>query len=125
LDNFLAFEKVPSVIWDVVGNLSRVSSRSAATVFSLSKKGKDYISALIDLADEIRKGAGSKTLEKKILMAIHGTNETIEYQESILLPSGQPIAKWTKNGLQFAKDIPLNQKEIAETLVKYFQSIVR
>ena len=97
LDNYLAFEKVPAIIWDAVGNLSRVSSRSAATIFSLSKKGKDYISALIDLADEIRKGAGSKTLEKKVMLAIHGTNETIEYQESILLPSGQSIAKWTKN----------------------------
>jgi len=124
LDNYLAFEKVPSDIWDAVGNLSRVSSRSAATIYSLSKKGKDYIAALIDLAEEIRKGTGCKTLEKKVMLAVHGPNGTIEYQESILLPSGQPIAKWTKNGLLFAKDIPLNQTEIADALVKYFQTIV-
>lgn len=125
LDNYLAFEKIPTPIWDAVGNLSRLSSRSAATIYSLSKKGKDYVAALIELAEDIRKGTGSKTLEKKVLQAINGHSETLDYQQSIFLPSGQPIAKWTKNGIQFAKDIPLNQEEIANTLVKYFQDVIK
>ena len=121
LDNYLAFEKVPYAIWEAVSNLSRVSSRSAATIHSLSKKGDAYKAALIDLADDIRKGAGSKTIERKVLEEINGTDGTIEYHKSISLPSGQSIAKWTKNGLQFAKDIPMNQKEIADMLIQYFQ----
>ena len=125
LDNFLTFEKVPSIIWEAVGNLSRVSSRSAATIYNLSKKGKDYTDALIDLADEIRKGAGCKKLENMVMLAVNGDAETIEFQQTILLPSGQPIAKWTKNGIQFAKDIPINQNDIAHVLIKYFQKSVQ
>jgi ParB family chromosome partitioning protein len=45
LDNYLTFEKALSSSWEAVGNLSRVSSRSAATIYSLSKRGKDYTDA--------------------------------------------------------------------------------
>ncbi len=125
MDNYLTFEKVPSIIWEAVGNLSRVSSRSAAAIYNLSKKGKDYTDALIDLADEIRKGAGCKKLENMVMLAVKGDTETIEFQQTILLASGQPIAKWTKNGIQFAKDISVNQNDIAHILIKYFQKSVQ
>ena len=121
LDNYLTFEKVPTAIWEAVGNLSRVSSRSAATIYSLSKKGKDYTDALIEFADEIRKGAGCKKLENMVMHAVNGNTEAIEFRQTIVLPSGQPIAKWTKNGIQFAKDVPINQNEVANILIKYFQ----
>ena len=122
LDNFLTFEKIPATIWEAVGNPSRVSSRTAATILSLSQKGEKYISALIQLAEEIRKGAGSRTLEQKVLEAINGKYNTIEFEKKITLPSGQVVAKWTKGGLQFAKDIPLNQKEIENILMAYFEN---
>jgi len=122
LENFLAFEKVPQPIWDAVSNLSRVSSRTAATIYALSKKGKEYVAALIELADEIRKGAGSRTLEQKVLETINGKDNTIEFEKKITLPSGQVVAKWTKGGLQFAKDIPLNQEEIEAILMTYFEN---
>lgn len=125
LDNYLTFEKVRSSIWEAVGNLSRVSSKSAGTIFKLSKMGEDYINALIDLADEIRKGVGCKTLEKMVMLAVNGDTETIDFQQSILLPSGQPIAKWTKNGLQFSRNIPVNQNDIANILIKYFQEEIK
>jgi ParB family chromosome partitioning protein len=125
LQNFLDFEKVPQAIWDAVGNLSRVSSRTASTIYALSQKGKNYISALIDLAEEIRKGIGSRTLEQKVLEAINGKDNIIEFQEKILLPSGKVVAHWTKSGIQFAKDIHFNQKEFEKIVVRYFEKTLK
>jgi len=121
LNHFLCFKKVPHQIWEVVGNPSRVSSRTAATIHSLAKKGQEYIDALIELAEEISKGTGSKTIEKAVLEAVSGHNPTIEYEQKIVLPSGQLIAKWTKGGLQFSKDISLDQMEIEKVLIQYFE----
>ena len=120
LQNYLNFEKVPQPIWEAVGNLSKISSRTASTIYLLSQKGKNYITALVDLADEIRKGIGSRTLEQKVLEAINGEDNIIEFQEKILLPSGKVIAYWTKSGIQFAKDIHFSQKEIEKIIVRYF-----
>ena len=74
------------------------------------------------MAEEIRKGIGSRTLEQKVLETINGKDNTIEFEKKITLLSGQVIAKWTKGGLQFAKDIPLNQQEIEANLVAYFEN---
>ena len=121
LQNFLDFEKVPQAIWDAVGNLSRVSSRTASTIYALSQKGKNYITALVDLADKVRNGIGSRTLEKKVLEAVKGEGNIIEFQDKILLPSGKVVAYWTKSGIQFAKDIHFNQKKFEKIVVRYFE----
>lgn len=125
LQNFLDFEKVPQAIWDAVGNLSKVSSRTASTIYALSQKGKNYITTLVDLAEEIRKGTGSRRLEQRVLEAVNGKDSIIGFQEKILLPSGQVIANWTKGGIQFAKDIPFNQKEFEKIVVEYFQKALK
>jgi len=125
LQNFLDFEKVPQTIWDAVGNLSRVSSRTASTIYALSQKGKSYITALVDLGEEIRKGAGSRTLEQMVMEAVNGKGNTIEVDRKVTLPSGQVIAKWTKSGIQFARDIPLDQKELEKIVVEYFKKVLK
>jgi len=125
LDNFLTFKKIPATIWEAVGNPSRVSSRTAATILALSQKGNKYVSALIDLAEDIRKGAGSRTLEQKVLEAINGKYGKRGVQEQIALPSGKVVARWTKNGIQFAKDIPLNQEAFEKMVVQFFKKALK
>ncbi|WP_010303438.1 ParB/RepB/Spo0J family partition protein [Candidatus Odyssella thessalonicensis] len=125
LDNYLAFDKVPSLIWDTVGNLTRVSSRSAAAILSLANKGEAYVEALIEIADDIRKGAGCKAIEEKVLHIVTGSKGILDCQQKIVLPSGQSIARWTKKGLEFEKELPLNQQEIAQMLIKYFQTTLK
>ena len=51
-----------------------------------------------------------------------GKTIRLNLKKKITLLSGQVIAKWTKGGLQFAKDIPLNQQEIEANLVAYFEN---
>jgi hypothetical protein len=41
--------------------MSKVSAKTTETIYSLEKNGKAYIDAMIDLAEEIRKGTGTKT----------------------------------------------------------------
>jgi ParB family chromosome partitioning protein len=121
LDNFLTFERIPATIWEAVGNPSRVSSRSAATILALSQKGAKYLSALIHLAEDIRKGAGSRTLEQKVLKAVNHKGQDIGFQEHIMLPSGKIIATWARSGIQFAKDITFDKEEFEKIVVDYFQ----
>ena len=120
LNRFLCFRKVPSKIWEAVSNPSKVSSRTAETINALAKKGEEYVNAIIDLAEEIRKGTGSTTLEKMVLEAVNGGTNTVQFEKTIALPSGQVIAKWTKGGLQFAKDIPLDQEHFEKMVIQYF-----
>jgi len=125
LMNFLSFDKVPQDIWDAVGHLSRVSSRTASTIYALSQKGKDHISALIGMAEDIRKGTGSFKIEQRVLKAVSGGENKINVQGKILLPSGEVVANWTKGGIQFAKDIPFNQGEFEKIVIKYFQKALK
>ena len=121
LDNFLTFERIPATIWEAVGNPSRVSSRSAATILALSQKGDKYLSALIHLAEDIRKGAGSRTLEQKVLEAVNGKGRNAASRKVITLPSGIVIANWADDGIKFAKNIPFNHEELEKIVVDYFQ----
>ena len=125
LENFLAFEKIPQRIWEVVNNPSRVSSRTAATIYALSQKGEEFISALIDLAEEIRKGIGSRTLEQKIQEILYGAPTAIEFQKTITLPTGLSLGRWTKKGIEFSSEIPLNQNEIEAHLIQYFDQVIQ
>ncbi len=66
LNNYLAFAHVPEKIWVAVGDLSRVSAKTAAVILSLSKKGQLYEDALISIGEKIAHGFG----EKRILEAV-------------------------------------------------------
>ena len=120
LNRFLCFSKVPPQIWEAVGNPLKVSSRTAATLHALAKKGEEYINAIIELAEEIRNGMGSRTLEKTVLQAVNGEDAMIQFEKTISLPSGQVIAQWIKGGLKFSKDVPLNQEAFEKMVIQYF-----
>lgn len=120
LDNFLAFSKIPADIWDAIGNPTRVSSRTAATIYFLSQKGNKYVDALIKLADEIRKGIGSRTLERSVIELIKG-KEAFSARKAVALPSGQVIARWVKGALQFEKDLAFDPQAVEKALIKYFE----
>ncbi len=87
LQNFLCFNKVPQAIWDAVGNISRVSSRTAYTIYTLSKN-QQCIPILIELADEIRKGIGSVRLENLVNQILSGKDSTALKSKTITMPSG-------------------------------------
>lgn len=124
LKNFLTFEKVPQPVWNAVGNLSKVSSRTARVIYTLSQKGKKYVEALIGQAEEIRKGAGSRTLERKVLNVVQG-EDAKGAQEAILLPSGEIIAHWTKDGIRFDRNILVDRKGLEKIIIGYFRKTAK
>ncbi len=61
-NNFLAFAEVDAEFWQVIGDLSKVSARTASTIKLLIQKGDAYRKALITISEKIRDGAGERTI---------------------------------------------------------------
>ncbi|MCF6765782.1 ParB/RepB/Spo0J family partition protein [Thiotrichales bacterium 19S3-7] len=116
--HLLSFASVPTQIWDAVANMSKVSCRSASTINALAKKGDQYVSALIDIAEEIRKGAGSRKIENLVNTIVNG-EQKIDDQRQIVSKEGNVIGKWVKNTIVFDKSFTVNQKDIEDLLTEY------
>ena len=120
-DNFLCFAKVNKSIWDAVGNMSKVSAKSAETIYHISKKSEQHKEALIDIAEEIKKGAGSKRIEKLVHNIILGEKQNYN-DDTIQSPDGTVFANWKNDKLQFSKNANIDKKEISQYLLKFFIS---
>ena len=119
IQNFLAFAKIDQAIWNAVSNMSKVSARSAETICSIAKRGDVYKKALIEIADEIRKGAGSHRIEKLVDQIVLGEDTKID-EHVIKLQSGQVLAIWKNNKLEFAKNFDIDQQKLSNYIAKYF-----
>jgi ParB family chromosome partitioning protein len=119
VQNFLYFAKIDKAIWDAVANMSKVSSRSAETIYALSKRGAPYKKALIEIADEIRKGAGCHRIGKLVEHIVLGQEK--ELDENVITSSkGEILAIWKNNKLQFAKNLNIDQKQFTSYIANYF-----
>ena len=68
--------------------MSKVSAKSAETIYLLSKKSNQHKEALIDIAEEIKKGAGSRRIEQLVNNMVLG-----EKQSSLLTALYLPVGK--------------------------------
>ena len=66
LDNYLSFVKVEPEIWDAIGDLSRVSVKTAVTIRALADKGRIYVEALLSIANKIAGGYGEKRIQEAV-----------------------------------------------------------
>lgn len=107
LTNYLYFAKIPKEIWDAVGNVTKVTSRTACTISSLSQKGSKYIDALLECADDIRKGIGATSLERLVLSKVKNDVAMLSCFP-LTLDDGTVVGTW-KNG-----DFKLNQSLSSE-----------
>jgi len=114
--DLISFANVPTQIWDSVTNMSKVSCRSASTINALAKKGESYISALIEISDDIRKGAGSTRIESMVNEIVNGT-KPVETSRQIFNNDGILIAKWKKNSIVFDKSFSIDQAKIERMLI--------
>lgn len=117
----LAFAKVDSKIWQAVNNMSKVSSRSAETILTISNKSKQHKEALIEIAEEIRKGAGHTRIDKLATAIISGETQGAN-EELIETPSGQVLAKWKDGKLHFAKGIEVDKIKLNKMLISFFNA---
>lgn len=61
-DNYLSFAEVPKEVWEAVGNLTKVSARTASTIRLICQKGEKHKKAVISIANKISDGIGEKTI---------------------------------------------------------------
>ena len=121
VQNFLYFAKIDKAIWNAVSNMSKVSARSAETIYALSKRGTPYKNALIEIADEIRKGAGSHRIKKLVDHIVLGKEK--ESDENVITSSkGEVLAIWKEDKLQFAKNLNIDQKQFMNYIANYFKN---
>ena len=119
IQNFLYFAKIDKSIWNAVSNMSKVSARAAETIYALSKRGEPYKKALIAIADELRKGAGSHRIEKLVDHIVLGEDKKPD-NNVITSPKGEILAVWKNDKLQFAKNLDLDQKDFTNYIASYF-----
>jgi ParB family transcriptional regulator, chromosome partitioning protein len=118
--SLLSFAKVDQKIWDAVGNMSKVSAKSSETILYISKKSQEHKDALIEIADEIKKGAGHRRIERMVAQIISGKSKSVE-PELILSTSGQSIAQWNDNKLVFTKDLQIDKNKLNAILIDFFE----
>lgn len=67
INRYLSFSQIPKDLWEAVGDMRKVSSRTSAEIRSILKKNPNYLKHLISLAPQIREGKlGSTTLSRRI-----------------------------------------------------------
>ena len=81
-DNYISFSEVPSDIWEAVGDLSKVSARTSATIKLLSQKGSDYKTALISIAKKIADGIGEKKIVARVNLEISKGSNNQEFKNA-------------------------------------------
>ncbi|MDF1684511.1 MAG: ParB/RepB/Spo0J family partition protein [Legionellaceae bacterium] len=66
-DNYISFSEVPNEIWIEVGDLSKVSARTSATIKLVCQKSEAHKQAVIAISKKISEGIG----EKKIISLVN------------------------------------------------------
>ena len=66
LHTYLSFSQVPDKIWVAVGDISRVSAKTAAVILSFVNQGPMYVKALISIAKKIAHGYGEKRIQEEV-----------------------------------------------------------
>ena len=64
LNRYISFSKVPQSLWDAVGNLSKVSSRTSSEILEMINADPDALDFFISVSDKIARGFGHTRLRK-------------------------------------------------------------
>ncbi|WP_203455730.1 ParB/RepB/Spo0J family partition protein [Legionella sp. MW5194] len=70
LSQYLAFSQIPDTLWQAIGDISKVSARTAAAIRSILHHGESHREALYRLAPLIARGCGEKRLREEVEMLV-------------------------------------------------------
>lgn len=111
INRLLSFSRIPSALFKAIGDFSQVSARTAEELARLSKKGEEYLTALISLADKIRSGKfGHKSINSELEKKISVANTKINSNQKIYNVDGRHLFTWRLDNnaapsIHFPKDI--------------------
>jgi ParB family chromosome partitioning protein len=107
----LSFARISQEVSEAIGDMSKITARSAYEIARWEEKGEEYKAALIAIAPKLRTGAvGEKKLEAYINEFLNKSHQPLKSAVEIKLRDGRHIFTWRNdsNGhrsIGFPKDI--------------------
>lgn len=77
LSNLLSFSSIPTELWDAVGDMKKVTIKTACFIKQLLENDPNILNELILIASEIQKGAGSSKIKKLLEKENKETSQNI------------------------------------------------
>lgn len=77
LNNLMSYSSVPSSLWNAVGDMRKVTIKTACFIKRLLEESPDILNELISISGEIRKGAASAKIKKMLLKDTTGFPQEI------------------------------------------------
>ncbi|MCF6765740.1 ParB/RepB/Spo0J family partition protein [Thiotrichales bacterium 19S3-7] len=121
VSSILSFSKIPDEIISSIGDMSKISCRTAETIKRLSNKGQEYIDAIISKSAQLKEGKiGHNKLPVLIDNIINNSsNQSKSTKNKIYSKNGRHIFTWRNDNnnlpsLHFPKDISelMNNKRL-------------
>jgi len=112
--NLLSFSRISKELIDAIGDLTKVSARTAYELVRLEEKGEPYKNILLQLGPKIAKAEiGAKKINKLVNKFIVSTNTIDDAATEVKTPDGRHIFTWRKdsNG-QKSIGFPKNIREL-------------
>lgn len=117
LNNLLAFSLIPKELWDAVGDMRKVTVKTACYIKQLLNEEKVPLQELIVVANEIQKGAGSSKIRKLL------QKDAFIAPRKICSTTGKMLFKVEQNKIV----LPINEldekstNELTEYLQRFFE----
>ncbi|MCF6777844.1 ParB/RepB/Spo0J family partition protein [Thiotrichales bacterium 19X7-9] len=111
VSRLLSYSKIDDLVFNAINDFSKVSARTAYEVSRLSKKGKEYIDALISIADKIKDGKyGANKIIQEINKIISKDKNKINKSKKVYDKEGRHLFTWridnnNKPSIHFPNDI--------------------
>ncbi|MDC0535851.1 ParB/RepB/Spo0J family partition protein [Francisellaceae bacterium] len=94
ISRLLSYSKIPKIIHDSISDWSKVTPGTSETIVRLSKKGDDYIQAILTVSDKIQsKRIGEKSLERIIQENLTNDKST-PVNRKVYSSDGRHIFTW-------------------------------
>lgn len=119
LSNLLSFSSIPSELWDAVGDMKKVTIKTACFIKQLLENDPNILNELILIASEIQKGAGSSKIKKLL------EKENQETSQNIYSSGNKILFKIDHNKIVLPTANLDNEsiKKLVEHLKNYLESI--
>ena len=107
----LSFGRIPKEISEAIGDMSKVSAKTAEKLASFSNKGPEYIESIISLSDKIREGKlGWEKIASLVNTSLNNDKRSFRENKKIFSRDGRHIFTWrndnnTLPSIHFPKQI--------------------
>lgn len=138
VSRLLSFGKIPKQILDAIGDLSKISSRTAEQIKQLSSKGDIYIDGIINIADKLREGkVGQEKLKSLVEHFVNIDDTSHIISNKVYSKNGRHLFTWRLDNnktpsIHFPKDIAnlikqrtIDNSQITKSLQEVLDEILR